>query len=352
MTIYPLFSAFLMTAFALVTLRPIAEKVGLLDFPGGRKTHQKPTPMIGGLGIYLGTLSICMLSPVVMNDYKILLAISGFVLFVGVLDDLYDIRVSVRMAMHAVAAWAMAVSAGIQLTSFGDLLFIGPLELGLLAIPVTIFATVGVINAVNMSDGLDGLSGGLVVVALILLSIASFGSGQTAMLSFSQILIVSLLAFLAFNFRLLWKKSALVYLGDAGSTLLGFILAWLVIAASQGSNAFISPVYALWFLAVPLMDTVGLLVRRPMQGRSPFSPGRDHLHHRLMNAGFDAKQSVLIIHSTALILGGIGLIGHFAGAPEGLMFVIFLALFAIYMMVSKKFFPVQQQNRTELNQQG
>ena len=71
-----------------------------------------------------------------------------------------------------------------------------------------------------------------------------------------------------------------------------------------------------------------------------------------MNAGFDAKQSVLIIHSTALILGGIGLIGHFAGAPEGLMFVIFLALFAIYMMVSKKFFPVQQQNRTELNQQG
>jgi len=340
MTLVALASVFFVTAFCLVALRPLASRIGLLDIPGGRKVHQRPTPMIGGLGIYLGTLSICLLSPVVMANYQILLAISGVVLLVGVLDDLFDIRASLRMAVHAVAAWVMAVSAGVQISSFGDILFMGPLELGLLALPVTMFATVGVINAVNMSDGLDGLSGGLVVIALVLLSIAAMGAGQSAILSFSQILIVSLLAFLVFNFRVLWKKSALVYLGDAGSTLLGFIVAWLVIAASQGSEAFIAPVYALWFLAIPLIDTVSLLIRRPLQGRSPFSPGRDHLHHRLMNAGLSARKTVLVIHGTALALGGIGLLGHFAGAPESLMFVIFLALFAIYMVATRQFLVV------------
>ena len=341
--LYTLLSAFLMTAVALAALRPFAARVGLLDIPGGRKTHASPTPMIGGLGIYMGTLSICMLSPVIMNDYKVLLALSGFVLFVGVLDDLYDIRVSLRMAMHATAAWVMAVSADVQLTSLGDITFSGPVELGLLAIPVTIFATVGVINAINMSDGLDGLSGGLSVISLVLLSMAALSAGQSALLSFSQILIVSLLAFLAFNFRLLWKKSALVYLGDAGSTLLGFIIAWLLIASTQGDKAFIAPVYALWFLAVPLMDTVSLMIRRPLRGSSPFKPGRDHLHHRLLNMGFDTRQTVLIIHGTALALGGVGLAGHFAGAPQGLMFMLFITLFVIYLLASRH--PLPEDNR-------
>lgn len=340
MTIYALLCAFVITAFSMMALRPLASRVGLLDMPGGRKTHKAPTPMIGGLGIYLGTLSICMLSPVIAEDFKVLLLVSGFVLFIGVIDDLYELKASLRMAAHGVAAWVMALTAGIQIQSFGDLFFTGPIMLGAFALPVTLFATVGVINAVNMSDGLDGLSGGLVTVTLILLSVAAIGSGQSAILNFNQILIVSLLAFLAFNFRLLWKKSALVYLGDAGSTLLGFIVAWLVIAASQGTEAFISPVTALWLLAVPLIDTVSLLIRRPLQGRSPFNPGCDHLHHRLLNAGFDAKQTVLIIHGCALLFGTVGLIGHFAGAPEGLMFMLFLALFAIYMQVSKRVLTV------------
>ena len=248
-------------------------------------------------------------------------------------------RVSLRMAMHATAAWVMAVSANVQLTSLGDITFTGPVELGLLAIPVTIFATVGVINAINMSDGLDGLSGGLSVISLVLLSLVALSADQSALLSFSQILIVSLLAFLAFNFRLLWKKSALVYLGDAGSTLLGFMIAWLLIASTQGDKAFIAPVYALWFLAVPLMDTVSLMIRRPLRGISPFKPGRDHLHHRLLNMGFDTRQTVLIIHGTALALGGVGLAGHFAGAPQGLMFLMFITLFVIYMIASRHALP-------------
>ncbi|KKO11834.1 undecaprenyl/decaprenyl-phosphate alpha-N-acetylglucosaminyl 1-phosphate transferase [Pseudohongiella sp.] len=326
---------FSLTAMMLLALRPVATLVGLVDLPGGRKTHSLPTPMIGGLGIYLGTLAICMLSPVVMADYQFLLAIAGFVLLVGILDDLFEIRASLRIACHAAAALAMATLAGVKLDSLGSLLYLGPVELGLLAVPVTMFATVGVINAVNMSDGLDGLSGGLVVIALVFLSIAALVAGHSAMLSFNQILIVAVLAFLAFNFRMLWKKNALIYLGDAGSTLLGFILAWLVIAATQGTDAFIAPVYALWFLAVPLMDTVSLMIKRPLRGLSPFTPGRDHLHHRLLNAGFTPRQTVLGMHAAAVLFGSIGLSGHIAGVREGTMFLLFMSLFAIYLVATR-----------------
>jgi len=347
--LFTLLSAFAVTAVVLLALRPVASRVGLLDVPGGRKTHANPTPLIGGLGIYLGTLCICLLSPVIMQDFGLLLALSGLVLVVGVLDDIFEMRVSVRMAVHGVAAFVMAYVAGVRLDSLGNVLFFGPVELGILAIPVTIFATVGVINAVNMSDGLDGLSGGLATITLLLLSIAALDAGQSAILSFSQVLIVALLAFLAFNFRLLWRKSALMYLGDAGSTLLGFIIAWLVIASSQGANAFISPVCALWFLAIPLIDTVTLMIRRPMQGRSPFNPGRDHLHHRLLNMGFDARQTVMIIHTAAAVMGGIGLIGHFARVPEGLMFMLFMAVFAVYFFASRSSLKVENQSEIVAN---
>ena len=233
MTLVTLLGAYLFTSMALILLRPLATFTGLMDYPGGRKTHSNPTPLIGGLGIYLGLLSVSILSPVLMADYQNLLVLSGLVLLIGVIDDLYQIRASLRLLLHSSVALAMTWLAEIQLDSLGDILFIGPVQLGILAVPVTIFATVGVINAVNMSDGLDGLSGGLVTISLVFLSIAALVAGESAVLSFSQLLSVALLAFLTFNFRMLWKQSALLYLGDAGSTLLGFILAWLIIAATK-----------------------------------------------------------------------------------------------------------------------
>lgn len=332
MTIITLAGAYLITSMALVLLRPFAAVTGLMDYPGGRKTHSNPTPLIGGLGIYLGLLSVTILSPVLMADYKNLLILSGFVLLIGVLDDLYEIRASLRLLCHGAAAWAMAWLANIKLESLGDIVFLGPVQLGALAVPFTIFATVGVINAVNMSDGLDGLSGGLVTIALVFLSISALIAGESAVLSFSQLLSVALLAFLTFNFRTLWKKSALLYLGDAGSTLLGFILAWLIIAATQGSNAFIAPVTALWFIAVPLMDTVSLMIKRPLRGSSPFTPGRDHLHHRLLGAGYTSEQTVLIMYGAAITLAAVGLGAHLGGASDGIMFTAFMSIFAVYFL--------------------
>jgi len=331
MSFLNLLSAFIITSISLFALKPVASRVGLVDVPGGRKQHKAPTPLVGGLGIYLGTLSMSLFTPVVLLHYSAMLAISSLVLFVGMFDDARELRVSVRMGAHGFAAWLMAAVAGNQLLSLGNILSFGPVELGILAIPLTMFATVGVINAVNMTDGIDGLSGGLVVVALFFLGVVAFDSSHVAMLQFTTLLVCSLLAFLMLNFRLPWKQCALVYLGDAGSTMLGFMMTWLIIEATQGADAMMSPVYALWFLAIPLIDTVSLLIKRPLRGQSPFSAGTDHLHHRLLEAGFSRKQTVVGLYLVGALLGSVGLMGFLFEASEVFMFTLFMAIFTVYM---------------------
>ncbi|MDX1492360.1 MAG: MraY family glycosyltransferase [Pseudohongiellaceae bacterium] len=331
MSVISLFLCFIITAGVLAALRPAAKKLGLLDVPGGRKSHKIPTPLIGGLGIYIGLLSMAMLTPGVFDQYAGLLAISSIVLLVGIVDDAYQLNVYYRFATHGLCALFMAVAMNNQLLSFGNIVGLGVVNLGILAIPLTLFCCVGVINAINMADGMDGLSGGLVLISLCFLGLVAFLAQQVLMVQLIILLSCALLAFLAFNFRLPWNKSAVVYLGDAGSTMLGFIVAWLVIEATQGSTAIMAPVYALWFLAVPLMDTVSLLIKRPLQGRSPFQPGTDHLHHRLHQSGYSHKQIVLGLYIAAIGFGGIGFLGYYAQVSEALMFAAFMSIFVIYM---------------------
>lgn len=323
---------FLLTVGSLLLLHPVASRVGLLDHPGGRKHHHNPTPMVGGLGIYLGLLCIALVSASLPDHFVILLGVAGIVLLSGVIDDLREMRVSLRFAIHGIACGLMISLTDLRLESLGDLVFTGPILLtGLLSTAFTIFAVLGVINAINMVDGLDGLSAGMVAITLVFLSIAAMSAGHEPMLHFNQMLLMGLLAFLLLNFRILARRSALVYLGDAGSTLLGFLLAWLMIDATQGTDAFIAPSHALWFLAAPLLDTVSLLILRPLRGHSPFRASHDHLHHRLMAKGYSRNQTVLILYATAAILAGIGLAAHLVDVHEGIMFLAFVALFTAYL---------------------
>ncbi|MEQ8313734.1 MAG: hypothetical protein RL839_01945 [Gammaproteobacteria bacterium] len=334
--------AFFATILATATLRPVAGKIGLLDIPGGRKTHIGATPLVGGLGIFIGLLSISIISVDVINAYAPLLSLSALIVFIGVIDDIKDLRVIVRMTGHTLVAIAMAIVAGIQLESFGNILLGEEIALNSFALPVTVFATVGVINAINMSDGIDGLSGTLVVVALICIGIVAGSKADFVTVSFIALLSACILAFLTMNFRRPWNQKALVYLGDAGSTMLGFMLAWLLIESSQGEHALFPPVYALWFLAVPLFDTVNLLIKRPIHGFSPFKPGVDHLHHALLRRGFTVQQVVLILAASSLALAGIGLTGYFWQASDSVMFQLFLGLFLLYFLFCDRLDPQHQ----------
>jgi len=328
-----LFSSFCVTGASLFALKPVASKVGLMDHPGGRKTHAHPTPLIGGIGIYLGVVFISLFNPTVLNEYGNLLAISTIVLVLGAIDDYKHMPVGIRMGGQAVAASLMYFTAGNQLTSFGNLFGFGDINLGVLSYPVTVFATVGVINAINMSDGLDGLSGGMVAIALTFLGIIAWQEGNIILLAFIAILLSALIAFLALNFRLPWRKPALVYLGDSGSTFLGFVLAWLMIESTQGQNTIIPPVLALWFLALPLMDTILLLVKRPLEGKSPFNPGRDHLHHKLLDMGYSKRRVVFSLYATGIILGFNGFALNQQMIKESSAFFIFISLYLVYLLI-------------------
>jgi UDP-GlcNAc:undecaprenyl-phosphate/decaprenyl-phosphate GlcNAc-1-phosphate transferase len=326
------FISFSVTFLSMFALMPIAKRYGLIDEPGGRKLHARPTPLIGGVGIYLGILVITLFTPDILHHYSSLLAISLPVLLIGVGDDLIELPVSARMGTHALSAVLMCLFAGVQLESLGDIFGTGDVHLGWLAIPFTVFAAVGVINTVNMSDGVDGLSGGMVLIALGFLFAVTVGAAGTDMSSFILILSFALIAFLVFNFQSPWKRAAMVYLGDAGSTFLGFVLAWLLIEATQGTEPVIPAALAPWFLALPLMDTVALLIRRPLKGLSPFHPGRDHLHHYLMDRGLSQSRTVILL----LILNTtVGLAGWWLwerGASDAMLFYSFFGLFVIYLM--------------------
>ena len=335
MSFFNLFSSFLITTASLYALKPMANRLGLVDIPGGRKTHGQTTPLIGGLGIYLGTFVMCLFVPTVFSQYSALLSLSALVLFIGICDDARELRASVRTGFHTLAALLMATIGGVRLESLGDIIGMGPIDLGIMSVPVTVFATVGVVNAINMADGLDGLSGGLVLIILGFIGASAMVASDLALLGFVSLLGCAVAAFLMMNFRLLWKKNAMIYLGDAGSTMLGFMLAWLLISGSQGTSPIFPPVIALWFLAIPLFDTVYLFVARPLRKKSPFKPGLDHIHHQIAKNGSSIRQTVLLLYTATFIFGAIGFIGLKLQVTETFMFLAFIALFVFYVHISQ-----------------
>ncbi len=307
---------------------PVAHRLGLVDRPQSRKIHQRSTPLVGGIAVFGGCVFGLLMVPISLGEYRILFAAGAALLLVGLLDDLRELSAGTRFAAQILAALAMVQAGGIELSSFGQLLDSRELMLGALAVPVTVFCTVGVINAVNMSDGVDGLSGGLVLVALIGLGAASIVANDVAIWPLLCAVGASVWVFLSMNFRP--GRSALVFLGDAGSLWLGFLLAWLFIDLSQGEARIIDPVTALWLLAVPLLDTVFVMIERPRAGQSPFNAAQDHLHHLFLRAGFSRTASVLLIWLLALCFAGLGLVAQWFDLPQSWRFYGFLIVAAVY----------------------
>ena len=337
MNLFSLSIAFLVTLISILLLRPAARKLRLVDTPGGRKAHVKETPLIGGLGIYLGLASGIFVSPEVIAQYQVLLWLTGLLLVTGLIDDYYPLPPVVRLGIQVLTAWIMCTKGDNQLISLGHLFSEKELYLGHFTMVVTIFATVGVINAINMIDGMDGLSSGLVLICLGFLVIAASISGNNpTLLSLALLVSASLLAFMLLNFRAPIKRPALIYLGDSGSTMLGFVLAWLLIESSQNASGKIIPAtIALWFIAIPLMDTVFLFIARPLTGKSPFEPGTDHLHHLLELHGISRTKVVLLLHVAGIVLGGAGLVFFIVPAIEKMSVYFFLGVFVLYVVLMR-----------------
>lgn len=324
----PLTACFV-TLLSIVALYPLAHRLELIDRPGGRKTHDHHTPLIGGVGMFLGLLTLGLVAPAALLHFLPLVVIAGLLLAVGVVDDFREIPANLRLLVHLAAATLMIFWGGNRLTTMGDLVFLGPLMLGLLSVPVTLFSVASAINSINMADGVDGLCGGLVLIALGFMALLARDAQLVHAVQLITVVMCCVAGFLLLNFRFPWRQRALVFMGDAGSTMLGFILSWMLIYLAE--NGACRPVTVLWLIALPLLDTASVMVIRKRAGKSMFTPGRDHLHHHLLHAGLGTRRTVLALYALTTAFSLIGFLGERHGIAEGAMFMGFMATLLAYV---------------------
>lgn len=328
---------FLTTVLLLWVLKPLASSIRLVDLPGGRKQHRRAVPLIGGIAMFGGFLSAFLTLPgPFVADMPALLAASVLLIIVGLVDDYRELSVPIRFFVQISAAWIMIHWGDVVLHDLGHPFLPGEtVSLGRFAVPFTMVSTVGVINAMNMADGLDGAAGGMAAITLLLLALAAQVAGLQESVNTLLLAASAVLAFLCFNLRFPWRRvqGASVFMGDAGSTFLGLFLAWFFIKLSQGEHHAFMPVTALWLFALPLLDTVSVMIRRALKKRSLFAPDREHLHHMLLAAGYGVTQTVLILWGVTLSLALIGLAGFYFNVAESVMFYGFVALFGLYVYV-------------------
>lgn len=325
----------LIACLAIAAFKPIARQWGLIDAPGGRKRHMVCTPLVGGIGIYLallacaGGLSLTGLDVLPGGE---VLALEAALVMTGVVDDRLHLGVRLRLGVQVAVALLLCHWAGIWIEDLGQLFGPGIIVLGVWGVPFTVFAVVGATNALNMVDGLDGLAGTLTGVSLALLlgvtAVAGTHPGEVLAL---VMVLSAIVGFLVHNARVGGHVRARIFMGDAGSLLLGFVMAYFLISLSQGGERVITPVTALWILGVPLLDTLRLMLSRVLNGHSPFAADRRHLHHLVLRMGFSVNQTVLLMAGLHLFLGMAGMLGLYLKAPEWLMFVAFLGIFALYI---------------------
>lgn len=325
--------AFGVAVLLLRVLARVASHINLVDHPNERKDHQGAVPLIGGLAMFMAFSFAVLTLAVPISHLRSFFAGAALLVLVGVLDDMRELSSAARFATQIIAALLMTQLGGVVLQNFGAIGWGGSwFELGAWSIPLSVFATVGVINALNMSDGIDGLAGSVSLLVVMALGFVAWVAGDFDSVRMLLLLATVIFAFLLFNMRIFGRKRALVFMGDAGSMFLGFVLAWFFILLSQGESRAMTPVTALWFFAVPLIDTVSQMLRRILKGRSPFAPDREHFHHALLLARYSPEQSLGIVIGISVVTSLIGLGGLYLGVPEVVMFYGFLLLFATYFL--------------------
>lgn len=322
--------SFSVSYLAVRALDPIARRFGLLDHPHGRKDHALPTPVTGGLAVMLGVLAtLPLLLPLSSAMIGFCLG-ATLLLVVGVLDDLHDLPWPLRIGAQCTAALILVHVGGVRAEHVGPLVGGTSIALGDFSVPFTVFITVGIINAVNMADGADGLAGSLTLVALVMLAAASMAAGNGGLFGHILPLIGAVAGFLMMNMRHPWQPRARAFLGNSGSAIIGFTLAWLAIHVSHSPGHPVSSILGPWLLAPPLIDCIVLMTRRLREGRSPFSADRGHMHHLLLDAGFPPSQVALLLAALSLLLGSLASVALYLDVPPPMLVVTFLGLIAAY----------------------
>ncbi|WP_104373627.1 MraY family glycosyltransferase [Desulfocucumis palustris] len=304
---YPIMS--LLAAFAVALLitpwvRKKAFDWGAVDHPDQRKVHSKLMPRLGGLAVYLAFVpAMLMVQPFNKFTAGLLVGIT-IIILLGIADDIKGISPWVKLSGQIVAA-AAVIPFGIKVDFFTNPFNGDIINLGIWAVPVTIFWLIAVTNAINLIDGLDGLAAGVSGIAALTMAAVAWTqfsvlglAGQSESILLPLILAASILGFLKHNYH-----PATIFLGDSGSMLLGFSLGAFSVVSLTKSFTAVSVILPLVILGIPLLDTICAILRRYQKHKPIFQPDREHLHHQLMALGFTHAQAVLVIYGISLVMG-------------------------------------------------
>jgi UDP-GlcNAc:undecaprenyl-phosphate/decaprenyl-phosphate GlcNAc-1-phosphate transferase len=304
-------ACFGVTLLAMLALRPLAIAVNLLDRPGGRKTHHGDVPIVGGLAMFIGLAFGAGLVPFPGQSGVAVLSAAALLVVVGLLDDRFDLSPWARLPLQLVAPLIVLGSiASTSTLSLGNPLGLGEIVFaGWTAAAVVVILVAGAVNAFNMMDGMDGLAGAVALVACIGIACLSAVSNQAAPLALSLIVSATICAFLVFNLPIQANRSIRCFMGDAGSTLLGFLLALMCLEITQvPAHRTVSPMSVLWVVAMPIYELLWTIIRRVSRGQSPFRPDREHLHHLLLDAGISVRVTFLVYVAISGALATVGIV--------------------------------------------
>ena len=308
----------------LLLISNFAKKINLVDIGGGpRKEHIGSIPLVGGIGLFISLIYGAFVFGV-NGFYLYVLGSLLPIMIMGVIDGIQGVslRPVYRVMAQIVSSWIIIIATDVYIKDLGNIFGLGTLYIGQLGILFTIFSVVGICNAFNMLDGKDGLLGSVSVIIMSSLLLLLYFNGVTY--QWAQIVVLSILVYLAFNFSLFGRKRK-IFLGDHGSTGLGHIVAWSLIYTSQETD-YITPVSALWFVLLPLTDAILTFTRRLRSSRSVFVGDRLHFHHKLADNGFSERMIIIICSLITIIGCSIAIASNIFNINEYLLFYSYITL--------------------------
>lgn len=322
--------AFLSSVLFVVALLRPARRAGLIDHPAGRKAHEAPTVLVGGLAIFLSWILVLYLTDLLSGQSQSLWIALLVTVGIGLADDAHEIGYRSKFFAQLVASLVIVSGTTVHVMYLGDIFAVGDLRLGKWSYLITAIAIIGLMNAINMIDGLDGLAGTQAFLSLSAFSLVAMRAGEVQ-LAFEMLFLAGAVAgFLIFNLRSPLLNRALVFLGDTGGMLLGLLLAWFSIRLGGAETAPLRPITAVWILAVPLLDMGAVMLLRLKQRKSPFQPDRQHLHYVLIDAGFTVGQVVFMMGALSMTCAVLALLCEAYSVPEFIMFGVFIVLLLAY----------------------
>lgn len=330
-----MFTIFILALFFTIVLVPVfkrlAFRMNIVDVPDERKVHLMPMPKTGGISMAIGAFVPMMVWVAKDDFFSSVVAASIIIVVFGLIDDIKPMTAGQKILPQIAAALIVIFYGGVRICFLGDLAPDGYVLPGFLSVPLTLLVILGVTNAINLADGLDGLAGGISMLSFILIVFLAYQSGNMQIALMAVAMVGGIAGFLRYN-----THPAILFMGDAGSQLLGFLAVVFSITLAQ-SNAPYAKILFLTIIGFPILDTLTVMVERIIKKRSPFSADKNHFHHRLLRHGFYHTEAVLTIYIIQSCFIAFALMFRFySGWVHLIGFMAFSSVILLTFLLAKK----------------